>query len=147
MSTAYSPGGFQNGLELLGQHHVALDLQLAAHEGLHAIQLAFCHGHEVSIRHGNGAVLAPQGFEQSGCNDSEGSEETQGTARPQDDLRFRQHCPLHQPWPDPLPFFQVQDELAGVAAIADHELEDLSSSRRAAKRNQHGYRQPTWVDW
>ena len=98
MSTAYSPGGFQNGLELLGQHHVALDLQLAAHEGLHAIQLAFCHGHEVSIRHGNGAVLALQDFEQSGCNDSEGSEETQGTARPQDDLRFRQHCPLHQPW-------------------------------------------------
>ena len=81
------------------------------------------------------------------ANDSEGSEETQGTARPQDDLRFRQHCPLHQPWLESAAVLQVQDELAGVAAIADHELEDLSSSRRAAKRNQHGYRQPTWVDW
>ena len=111
MSTAYSPGGFQNGLELLGQHHVALDLQLAAHEGLHAIQLAFCHGHEVSIRHGNGAVLALQGFEQSGCNDSEGSEETQGTARPQDDLRFRQHCPSSPALADPLPFFRSRTNL------------------------------------
>ena len=58
MSTACSLGSFQNGLQLLRQHHVALDLQLAAHEGLHAIQLALCHGHEIGIRHGDGAVLA-----------------------------------------------------------------------------------------
>lgn len=40
-----SLGSLQNGLQLLRQHHVAFDLQLATHEGLHSIQLAFGHGH------------------------------------------------------------------------------------------------------
>ena len=56
-STLPSLGSLQNGLQLLGQHHVALDLQLATHECLHSVQLAFRHGHQVRICHSDGAIL------------------------------------------------------------------------------------------
>merc|ERR1719329_1638034 len=46
----------QDACQLLSQHHVALDLQLATHEGLHAVKLALRHGNKVSIRNGDGAV-------------------------------------------------------------------------------------------
>ena len=62
-----SLSSLQNGLQLLGQHHVALDLQLATHEGLHSIQLALRHGHQVRICHSDGAILAASRIQAKGA--------------------------------------------------------------------------------
>mmetsp|Transcript_22996 Transcript_22996/g.44081 ORF Transcript_22996/g.44081 Transcript_22996/m.44081 type:complete len:109 (+) Transcript_22996:29-355(+) len=49
---------FEDGLQLLGQHHVSLNLQLTSHEGLHAIKLALSHGDHVSIRDGDSHICS-----------------------------------------------------------------------------------------
>merc|ERR1712000_294235 len=49
-------GSLNDAGELLCQHHVALDLQLATHESLHAIEFAIRHRQEISIGHRDGAV-------------------------------------------------------------------------------------------
>merc|ERR1719436_2024208 len=48
--------GLEDALQLLSQHHVSLDLELAAHESLHAIELAVRHGDHVRVCHYDGAV-------------------------------------------------------------------------------------------
>lgn len=71
-----SLGSLQNGLQLLRQHHVAFDLQLATHEGLHSIQLAFGHGHQVCICHGDGAILGTSSKQQVKTSQTSGSSST-----------------------------------------------------------------------
>eukprot|EP00413_Alexandrium_margalefii_P030695 CAMPEP_0204578804 /NCGR_PEP_ID=MMETSP0661-20131031/43140_1 /ASSEMBLY_ACC=CAM_ASM_000606 /TAXON_ID=109239 /ORGANISM="Alexandrium margalefi, Strain AMGDE01CS-322" /LENGTH=136 /DNA_ID=CAMNT_0051587767 /DNA_START=42 /DNA_END=452 /DNA_ORIENTATION=- len=48
--------GLEDALQLLRQHHVPADLQLPAHEGLHAVELPLHHRHEVAVGHGDGHV-------------------------------------------------------------------------------------------
>merc|ERR1719387_2498019 len=53
---AASLHGCEHRCELLSEHHVSLDLELAAHESLHAVELALHHRDPVSIGHRDCAI-------------------------------------------------------------------------------------------
>jgi len=67
-------GGLEHGVKLGGEHHLALDLDLAGHEGLLAVELSRGEVKEVSIGDDDGDVGLGSGAGGDGASGSLGIE-------------------------------------------------------------------------